>query len=291
MRRLPARPRPVPDRRGHRVGVGLHPARCPALVHVREAHLLQVEPLRGQRQQVRPLDQHGLADRLLPRVDHARFIGAAAGQQLRIQRLEVARVRHRHPVIPPELPDLVLDAALLVPLAGRAELRVEPPVRAKRHEPHRLLPPIPAQHLAHRAGQIVVAQRREDATEVRETPLRAPRETPAASRAVGPVERRAAGHAAQAEHLQRHPLVAKDRHGFVPVDLRLAAPRCSSAARDGLAREQPLGLPSTLARTRRTVDAAIGRRGPLRLQPSVDPPRRVPLFPRRRPVRLQDRDR
>jgi hypothetical protein len=66
-------------RRGHRVRIRLY-AHAPGAVDAWKAHLLQVERLGGERTERGPLDRHRLADRLRPRVDHARLIGATPGQ-------------------------------------------------------------------------------------------------------------------------------------------------------------------------------------------------------------------
>ena len=127
-------------------------------------------------------------------------------------------------MVAPEVAAFAFNAALLVPLAGRAELRGKPPMRAERHEPHRLLPPVAAQDLAHRTGQIVVAQQLKHAAEVGEGVLVRLEERLLRRMQVGPVERRPAGHRAHREHLHLGPLVAEIDPGLIPVDLRLLSP-------------------------------------------------------------------
>jgi hypothetical protein len=94
-----------------------------------------------------------------------RLVRAAGCDQHGVQRIEVGDTRYRHQVVAPEVAAFPFDATLLMTLAGRAELRGKPPVRAERHEPHRLTP-IAAQDLAHGTRQIVVAEQSKDAAEV-----------------------------------------------------------------------------------------------------------------------------
>ncbi len=274
-----------PDCGGHRVRIGLH-AHAPRPVDLREAHFLQVEPLRRQRPQGRVLDRHRLANGLGPPVDHARLVGATPGQQLRIQRVEVRRLGQRHPVIPPEIARLAFHAALLVAFTRRAKLRVELPMGAKRQKPRGLLASESPQDFADRTGEIVVPQRREHAPEVVERALvrfekrllRRPR--------ISAMERRTTRHAPHAEHLQRHGLVAEDRHRFVPIDLGLLAPAVRLRDADHLAAQalRALPAPHILAHRRR----GDRRLRPLATQPIVDAARRVPLLARRQAIALQN---
>ncbi len=109
-------------------------------------------------------------------------------------------------------------------LARRAELRGEPPMRAERHEPHRLLAPMAAQDFAHRTCQIVVAQQVEHTAEVGERVLVRLEKRLLRRVQIGAVERRPAGHRAHREHLHLGPLVAEIDPGFIPVDLGLLRP-------------------------------------------------------------------
>ena len=145
----------VPGLDRHRVGVRLHLDAAQA-VHRREADLRQVEPFGGQRQQVRPLDQHRRADALLAPRDGARLIRLAGGQELRIQLLQVARLRHRHPVVPPEPPDLALHPALLVRLRPGVQ-NSDANRQCERNATNRAVSSRrPAQDPLHRRRQIVV---------------------------------------------------------------------------------------------------------------------------------------
>ena len=82
----------------------------------------------GQRQQMRSFLDHRRSYRLATPGDLARFIFAAPGEQLRVQFRKVPRLRHRHPVIAPEVAGLAFDAALFVRFVGRAELARKAPV-------------------------------------------------------------------------------------------------------------------------------------------------------------------
>ena len=127
-------------------------------------------------------------------------------------------------MIAAEVADLALHAALLVPGRGRAELRLEPPVRTERDEPHRLFAAMAAQDLADRTGQVVVAQDPMDPAEVGEGVLVRLEERLLRGTRVGAVERRPARHAAHAEHLQLDPVAAELGGRLIPVDLSLRAP-------------------------------------------------------------------
>jgi hypothetical protein len=111
------------------------------------------------------------ADGLRPPIQDARLVLAAARQQQGVHRIEVGDAGHRDQVVTSEVAAFALDAALLMPFARRAKLGGKPPMRAERHEPHRLLPPMAAQDLAHRTRQVVVAQQPEHAAEVVERQL------------------------------------------------------------------------------------------------------------------------
>ena len=63
---------------------------------------------------MRPLFDHRRSHRLTVSGDLAPFIFAASGQELGVEVGEVPRLRHRHPVVAPEVARLTLDAALLV---------------------------------------------------------------------------------------------------------------------------------------------------------------------------------
>jgi hypothetical protein len=60
------------------------------------------------------------------------------------QRIEIGNTRHRNQVVASEVTTFAFSATFLITLTGRAELRGKQPVRAERHEPHRLLPPVVA---------------------------------------------------------------------------------------------------------------------------------------------------
>src|SRR6516225_4761190 len=111
---------------------------------------------------MRLLGSHGGADGLLAARDRSSQILLAGGQQLPIQVLQVVDLRHRNPMVSPEVTGLAFDAALLVGFRRCAELRRETPVRAKSDEACRLLALIPAQDLLHRSFQVVVAKTVED---------------------------------------------------------------------------------------------------------------------------------
>src|SRR6266404_3497043 len=87
------------------------------------------------------------------------LIGAAVLQQLPVQRRQVARHRHRNPVVAAEVASLALHAALLMAFARGAELGLILPVGTKRDEPCRQLALLAAQDLLHRARQVIGKRR------------------------------------------------------------------------------------------------------------------------------------
>ncbi len=231
------------------------------------------------------LPRHRGADRLHTPLQDARLVLAAGRQQQSVQRIEVGHARHRDEVVAPEIAALSLNAAFLMPLAGGAELRGKPPVRAERHEPHRLLPPMTAQDLAHGTRQVVMAQQVEHAAEAVERTLVRFQERLLRRVQVGAVERRPAGHRPHREHLHPGPFAAEVRPGLVPVDLRLLAPAVA-LRHEGLAQDQPhlaLARPDMVAH-RQLRDCSVRK---LPQDPPVDATRRVPLLARGSPVLVQ----
>src|SRR3954447_22737794 len=185
-----------------------------------------------------------------------------------------------------EVADLALHAALLVPGRGRAELRLEPPVRAERDEPYRLLAAMAAQDLADRTGQVVVAQNPDDPAKVGEGVLVGLEERLLRGTRVGPVERRPTRHAAHAEHLQRDPVAAELGGRLVPVDLSLRAPSVGlrHEGRASIPAEHPSPLADMVA-DRRFRDRTSRHLGQ---DPLVNPPCRVTLLARSRRIRLEN---
>src|SRR6516165_1283644 len=111
-----------------------------------------------------------------------------------------------------------------MPFAGRAELRGKPPMRAERHEPHRLLPPVAAQDLAHSTRQIVIAKQPEHAAKVGKSVLVRFEKRLLCRMQISAVERRPAGHRSHRKHLHTRSLVAEIDPGFIPVDLSFLSP-------------------------------------------------------------------
>ena len=189
-------------------------------------------------------------------------------------------------MVAPEITAFAFNATLLMTLARRAELGGEPPMRAERHEPHRLLPPVAAQDLAHRTGQIVVAQQVKHAAEVGEGMLVRFEKRLLCRMQVGAVERRPAGHRAHREHLHLGPLVAEIDPGFIPVDLGFLSPTVT--LRHERLPPHQTHLAFALAHVvahRRLSDRGVRE---FRQDPMIQPPRGMPLLARRLTVRVQN---
>jgi hypothetical protein len=73
-------------------------------------------------------------------VNHALLIFIRCRLQQLVQTFQVAHPWHGDKMVAPELTAFALDPALLMALAGRAELCPEAPVRAEGDEPSRLFP-------------------------------------------------------------------------------------------------------------------------------------------------------
>src|SRR5215470_3929218 len=113
--------------RRHRIQIGLNPHAAEP-VHTRKGTLCQLEVLLRKRQELCPLRDHRCADGLLMAGDLAPRAISAAGQQLRVELVEVPRLRNRHPVIAPKVAGLALYPAFLVRFGRRAKVTLEAPV-------------------------------------------------------------------------------------------------------------------------------------------------------------------
>jgi hypothetical protein len=94
------------------------------------------------------LFRHGLPNPLAAPIDQPPFILPAPHQQQFVQHFKAGCLGNRNPVIAPEVTVLTLHAAFLVTGTGRAEVRLEVPVRAQSDEAFGFLTQPPAQHPA-----------------------------------------------------------------------------------------------------------------------------------------------
>jgi hypothetical protein len=76
--------------------------------------LAGIKRLGGQRNQQRPLDLPCLTDRLTAPVDPPAEIAFAAGEQYRVELVEIRDARDRHQVISPAAAHFAFDTALLM---------------------------------------------------------------------------------------------------------------------------------------------------------------------------------
>jgi hypothetical protein len=203
-----------------------------------------------------------------------------------VQRIQIANLRQRHPVVAPEVAAFALHTALLVASRRITELAQKPPVRTEGDEPTGLFPARSAQHLLHRTLQVVVAQDAEDAPKISERMLVRFQKSLLRGMRVSPVESSAAGHRPHLEDLQLHPLAAEDRPGFIPVHLRFGTPGITLRNEYLVYFQSQLQSPPVHI----TAHRSLARTEPRQLapQPLENPMGCVPLLRRRFPVRDQD---
>src|SRR5712691_1746585 len=214
-----------PASRSQRNRVAVRPHFHAALaIHRRKTDLRQLEAFRGQRQQMLLLDVHGLANRLRFSADLALLVLLAGGAQILIQLSEVFDLRNRHQMVPPEVAGLAFHAALLVGLGGVAELRLKSPMRTERDEPLGLLPLMPTQNLPHCAFQVVIAEHPEDPAKVVKGSLVSFEKGLLRGVPIRRVERPAASHAAHGEKVHLLAALGEIHCGLIPIDLGFTAP-------------------------------------------------------------------
>ncbi|HEY5213440.1 MAG TPA: hypothetical protein VIJ38_10530 [Acidobacteriaceae bacterium] len=219
-------------------------------------------------------------------MDGPLFVFDRGGGESLVQRREVPGAGHRHPVVAAEVADLAFDAALFVALAGSAERGSVAPVRSEGDEALCLFAVVSTQNPAHRTGQVVIAQRMEDATKSCERQLMSFQKRLLGGTRIGAMKRCSAVHAAHGEDLQLHPLAAQIGIGFIPVHLRLS--RWRIALRDEHVLPGHPQLPLAEAYVLPHPRLAHRKVRPLDLETLVNPRRRVPLLARRRQVGGQD---
>src|ERR1035438_3235522 len=144
--------------------------------------------------------QAGTNGPLAPRHEPT-FVLLARLQELPVERVHVLRFRHGHPMVPPKIPDLSLNAALFMGLGRRAKLRLKSPVRTEGNKPGRLFPSRSSQDLPYRRAQVVVPKLSKYPPKVSECQLMRFQKRLLGRMPVGAVKRRSAGHAAHREHL------------------------------------------------------------------------------------------
>src|SRR5712692_845886 len=115
-----------------------------------------------------PLHGHRRADWLRMPLNHPALVFLRTRRQQQVQLFQIPDLRHRHQMIPPELPSFAFHTAFLMPLTRRAELRLESPVRTESDEPRRLLPLMAPQDFLYGTLEVVVTQHSEHATKIGE---------------------------------------------------------------------------------------------------------------------------
>src|SRR6516164_5399720 len=153
---------------------------------------------------MRALLDHQRAHRLAVSGDEAPFIFTAGSEQLSVKLGEVPRFRDRHPVITPKVAYLAFDAAFFVWFGRRAEVALEPPVRAKGNEPRGFLAAAATQDLLHRTLKVVVPKELKHALEIMECVFVGFEERLLGSAMICSMEGRATAHAAHGKDLQQN---------------------------------------------------------------------------------------
>src|SRR5208337_3037407 len=114
------------------------------------------------------LHDHRRADGLRTPINHPALLFLRTRPDQQVQLLQIPHLRHRHQMIPPELPSFAFHPTFFVSFTWRAELRLESPVRTESDESGSFLPLMSPQDFLHRALQVVVAQHSEHAAKMRE---------------------------------------------------------------------------------------------------------------------------
>src|ERR1700674_2113468 len=135
-------------RQWRRVEVRQRP-RAPAGVDIGKMQRSQIKTLRGQRKKMLPFRDHRRANALRVARNDAALLLPRPSRQQQVQLFQVPHLRNRHQIVATELAPFALDAAFLVTLARRTELRRKSPVRAKSDKPRGLFPLMAAQYLLH----------------------------------------------------------------------------------------------------------------------------------------------
>src|ERR1039457_996977 len=104
------------------------------------------------------LDEHRRADGLCTPINHPALLFLRTRCQQQVQLCQIQDLRHRYQIVTPELTSFAFHAAFLMPLARRAELRFEPPVRTERDKSRRLFPLMTPQTFPYPTLQVVVTQ-------------------------------------------------------------------------------------------------------------------------------------
>src|ERR1035441_7470021 len=112
------------------------------------------------------LDEHRRADGLCTPINHPALLFLRTRCQQQVQLCQIQDLRHRYQIVTPELTSFAFHAAFLMPLARRAELRFEPPVRTERDKSRRLFPLMTPQIYLYPSRQVVVTQHPEHAAKI-----------------------------------------------------------------------------------------------------------------------------
>src|ERR1700733_531576 len=167
---------------------------------------------------------HPGAYTLAPIADPTLLILPGTFQQELVQRLPVGYLRYRHHVIPPKISPFSFHPALLMPFSGRAELRLEAPMRSESDESCRLFSLVPAQNLLHCTLEIVITTKTEYTPEISKGPLVRLQKCLLTGVREAAMEGSSTGHASHAEHISLLSLSADICHGLIPRHLRFYPP-------------------------------------------------------------------
>src|SRR5437764_52952 len=128
-------------------------------------------------------------------------IFAAALQRLLVQIRQVTNLWHRHQMIASEVSTFSFHATLLMRFCGIAKLCFETPMRSEHKKTLRFLTPEATQYLLYRSSEIVIAETCKDSAKPGERQLMCFQKRLLRGMKIGTMKRRAACHAAHAEHV------------------------------------------------------------------------------------------
>src|ERR1700756_1814755 len=184
----------------------------------------QIKAFLRQGPQMFSLQRHPCAYGLAPIANPTLLILPRACQQQLVQGLPVGNLGYRHHVIPAKISSFPFFPALLVAFSGRAELRLEAPMRSECDESCRLFSLVAAQYLLYCTLEIVIPTKSEYSPEIGKGSLVRLQKRLLTGVRERAMEGSSTGHAAHAKYVRLLSLPPDIRVSFVPVHLRFLSP-------------------------------------------------------------------